>query len=296
MGKAPRGNQAPFAGEGEKMKHVVCFSGGLSSALVAAEVVHRFGPADTILLNHDIHPAVEDADIKRFKREVASALGVRITYANMPGWDTKDQFDVCVEAGAFKVGNGTALCTNRMKTKPFMEYLRDKFPNKDCIIYYGFDANEGHRIQRRSSFLGALGYRSDYPLAFWAGRKYLSAADLTFTDDYVYSNTVKPPCTYSQFKHANCIGCLKAKKQHWYVVYCTRKDLWAKAMRAEDEIGYSIQPEEYLADLDPLFSKMLAAGIMPTEHVQHQTFWADVRKKVNAPVEEQLELPCECWT
>lgn len=35
------------------MKHIVCFSGGHSSAIAAVEVVRKFGAEDTILLNHD---------------------------------------------------------------------------------------------------------------------------------------------------------------------------------------------------------------------------------------------------
>lgn len=74
------------------MKHVVCYSGGHSSALVAVEVVRRFGAEHVTLLNHDINASVEDADIKRFKLEVASHLGVQIQYANHPKWDTMDQW------------------------------------------------------------------------------------------------------------------------------------------------------------------------------------------------------------
>lgn len=69
------------------MKHIVCFSGGHSSAIAAVEVVRKFGAEDTILLNHDLCPRTEDADIKRFKKQVSDYLGVPITYANMPGWD-----------------------------------------------------------------------------------------------------------------------------------------------------------------------------------------------------------------
>ncbi len=106
------------------MKHIVCYSGGHSSALVAIEVVRKFCKEQTILLNHDIASSSEGSDIKRFKTEVANYLDIPITFCNAPGWETKDQFDVVIEAGAFKVGNGTALCTNRMKTRPFEEWLK----------------------------------------------------------------------------------------------------------------------------------------------------------------------------
>ena len=111
------------------MKHIVCFSGGHSSAIAAVEVVRKFGAEDTILLNHDLCPRTEDADIKRFKKEVSDYLGVPITYANMPGWDVKDQFDVCMEIKAFKAGaQSTAFCTNRLKTEPFHKWLSEHYP------------------------------------------------------------------------------------------------------------------------------------------------------------------------
>lgn len=68
------------------MKHIVCFSGGHSSAIAAVEVVRKYGAENTILLNHDLCPRTEDADIKRFKQEVSNYLGIPITYANMPVW------------------------------------------------------------------------------------------------------------------------------------------------------------------------------------------------------------------
>jgi hypothetical protein len=84
----------------------VCYSGGHSSALVAIEVVRRFGADGVVLLNHDINGRVEDADVKRFKREVAAFLGLPITYANHARVDEWDQFDVVMHARAFKVRNG----------------------------------------------------------------------------------------------------------------------------------------------------------------------------------------------
>lgn len=138
-------------------RHVVLFSGGHSSALVAVEVVRRFGPLGTVLLNHDINPSAEDADVKRFKREVADHVGLPITYANHARWSEWDQFDVLVDAGAFKVGNGSELCTARLKTEPFDRWLSAHCPPGSATLYYGFDAGETKRIQRRASILGARG-------------------------------------------------------------------------------------------------------------------------------------------
>ena len=42
------------------MKHIVCYSGGHSSALVAVEVVRKFGKENVVLLNHDINQLIGD--------------------------------------------------------------------------------------------------------------------------------------------------------------------------------------------------------------------------------------------
>lgn len=228
------------------MKHVVCYSGGHSSAMVAVEVVRKFGKENVILLNHDMAGHVETADIKRFKREIAEYLGLPITYANHKDLDEKqvDQFDVCIKAKAFKVGNQQEmLCTSRLKTEPFMKWLKENIDDvdltpeeiqelkdsddpipKDCIVYYGFDDTEPHRVQRKIGILAVQGYRSDYPCALWPKK-----------DRTIHSSEdigIRRPNSYDKFKHANCIGCLKAKKTHWYLVYLQRPDIFEKAKAA----------------------------------------------------------------
>lgn len=214
------------------MKHVVCYSGGHSSALVAIEVSRKYGNADLVLLNHDMAAHVEDAGIKRFKREVAAYIGVPVTYANR-GDGTEDQFDVCIQSKGFKGGNNV-LCTTRLKTEPFWKWLKDNVPDKNCVCYYGFDATEKQRVTRRVGIMANRGYKTDYPL-LWTERTIHSTKEIG----------IEPPLTYSTFKHANCIGCLKAGWQHWYVVYCTRKDIWEKAKNAEEEIGHAIHKDAH---------------------------------------------------
>lgn len=271
-------------------QHVVCYSGGHSSALVAIEVVRRYGKAHVTLLNHDINRRVEDPDVKRFKREVADYLGLPITYANHERVEEWDQFDVVMHARAFKVGKGPELCTAKLKTEPFERWLKHFAPPGSATIYYGFDENEGHRILRRSTFLAEMGYESAFPLAHWR-RTILSTKEIG----------IEPPLTYGVFKHANCVGCLKAGKQHWYIVFCTRPDIWARAKEAEDWIGYTIHDGVSLEELEPLFSAMRDAEVEPTEHIPQQTFWADAKRRVRLKVMQDLEptlvaKPCECAT
>lgn len=268
------------------MKHIVCFSGGHSSAIAAVEVARKYGAENTILINHDLCPRTEDEDIKRFKKEISDYIGVPITYANMPGWETKDQFDVCMDTNAFKLGTqSSALCTSRLKTEPFHRWLSEHYPVKppdvrdDVIISYGFDTNEPHRIQRRVGIMAVKGYRTEYPLT-WENRTIHDTEEIG----------IRRPRTYGIFNHANCIGCLKAGKQHWFIVYCLYPEIWEKAKQAEISIGYSILRQGFLSEFEDEFTKLKCKALPPTEKVKPQTFWAVARKLIK----EEDSLPCEC--
>ena len=267
------------------MKYVVCYSGGQSSALAAIETVRKHGAANTILLNHDISPAVEHADIKRFKAQVAEYLSIPITYANMPGYETLTPLKIAVELNGFQFRVGQALCTFKLKTEPFHKWLDENYPasidspNPDIVIVYGFDKNEPQRITRRAQILGTKGYKTAFPLAFWE-------QTIQSTEEV----GIPRPITYENQKHANCLGCLKAGRQHWYLVYCLDPLLFQEALDAEDAIGHSIIKGVYLAELLPKFEKMKARGIVPEDITNASTFWARVKRELN----EENTLPCEC--
>lgn len=268
------------------MKHIVCYSGGHTSAIASVESVRKYGRENVILLNHDINERVEDPDIKRFKKEVADYLNIPITYANMPGVEEKDQFDICIELGAFKYGiQSSALCTRELKTKPFHDWLKLNYPatppqvRDDVEIIYGFDMNEPQRITRRVGIMATMGYKTDYP-ALWQNRTIREIEEIGITR----------PKTYEIFNHANCKGCLKAGKQHWYIVYCLYPDIWEKAKQAEQEIGYSILRDKYLQELESEFEMLKNKTLPATEKIKPQKFWATARKYIS---EEDI-LPCEC--
>jgi len=282
------GNLDLFIEYDKRQKRIVCYSGGHSSAIVAIEVCRRYGSENVVLLNHDIAENVEDLDIKRFKREVADYLGKEIVFANiqdLEGDALPDQFDVCIKAGAFKVGSGSELCTSRLKTEPFYKWLSENTDPANTVIYYGFDPKEIRRIQRRSGILGSMGYRTDYPLALWKDRTIFNTGEIG----------IDPPLAYGKYKHANCKGCLKAGRLHWFITYCDRPDLFEKAKRAEDEIGYTILNGQSMESLEPTFRKLQEAGVEGNEHIGGVSFWSQVKRSgvLLEPDSEDLK-PCEC--
>lgn len=272
---------------GVAVQQIVCFSGGHSSALAAIETVRQYGKENVILLNHDISNKAEHEDIKQFKQDVADYLDLPITPANSTKYPECTPLEVCREIRCFT--NPTtqqALCTYELKTVPFQNWLKANHPtvrgkvNTDCKIIYGFDMTEQHRIQRRVGVMGAQGYLTDYPLACWKR-----------TIDCTEDIGIPRPRTYRIFKHANCFPCLKAGRQHWYIAYCLRRDLFDEAMEIEQDIGYSIIKGTFLEEFIPKFKEMQANGICPNDREQSQSFWARVE---NACPEQMTFLPCDC--
>ena len=303
------------------MKHIICFSGGQASAICAIEVVRKYGNENVILLNHNINSKVENKDIKRFKKEIADFLGLKITYANYNGIlndnEIPNQFEISIKKKGFKGKNNTEFCTYELKTKPFYKYLKDNFPDNNCIVYYGFDEKEFKRVERRKTILNDIQILSDFPLALWTSTNFESFKNYlikkgknanaiikieNFIDTSDFERTIfstnevniKPPNVYEVWKHANCIGCLKAGKQHWYCVYVNRNDIFEEAKEAEKIIGYSIMKSVFLKDLENDFEKMKKSGVPANEKIASNIFWktASIYTKKSS---EDL-FPCECWS
>lgn len=269
------------------MKHVICYSGGRSSSECALTVAKKHGAENVILLNHDINPTIEQACTKKLKQDVADYLGLDITYANHDDWDAATPVSVCVDAGAWKVAQGgkigDVLCTNRLKTAPFHKWLKENDLNGENCYVYGFDLDEPTRINNRSQIMGQMGYKTAFPMT-WSKDEIVTLEDIG----------IDPGKIYDVFNHSNCIGCLKAGWQHWYIVYCTRRDIWNEAKEGEDEIGYAIHKDKlgpvYLEDKEDLFEKMRLAGVVPTEKIKQQTFWSQAKKAVKEYEKELSDL------
>lgn len=277
------------------MIHIICYSGGWSSGTVAYEVRKRYPNDRVVLLNHNINPKYEDVAIKNFKRELAAALGLPITYANMNGIQDENlipsQFDIALKLGGFKQpGSGNALCTYYLKTLPFNQYLAAEFPLKDCVVYYGFDDDEQERIVRRDFILGQMGYKSDYPLARWPS-----------TIEDLSEIGIARPATYAYFRHGNCVGCLKAGLQHWYTTFVRRPDVYAEGVNAENVLGYTLLRRMEKGVFRPIsltelafsFQKMFDEGIEASEYTPRGPFLKAL-KKYGLQYVEDAKVSCEC--
>lgn len=273
------------------MKYVVCYSGGYSSATCAVRCVRRYGKENVILLNHNISSLVESEDVKRFKREVADFLGMEITYANRKNWEKATPIKVIKEIGYFHSRSRQVLCTYELKTKPFYDWIEENDPEHENIYMYGFDLDEQSRISKRVANMAKIDCKTDYPM-IWKG---------DFIDEILEAG-IQRPNEYLKFKHANCLGCLKAGWQHWYIVYCDARWIYDEVAEFEQEVAHSLHKDSdgtpvFLDDKREFFDEMIAAGIEGTEHVHHRKWWIDVKNKViankaNIPL-EQIDMFAE---
>ena len=128
--------------------------------------------------------------------------------------------------------------------------------------------------------MGASGYKTDYPLALWPDRTIHSTAEIG----------IRPPLSYDKFKHANCIGCIKAGWQHWYVIYCEYPHVWQELLDGEGAIGYPVHGFDFAEDKAEMFEQMKGAGIEPTEKTPSAQFWARAKKALAAQSAGQFDL------
>lgn len=264
------------------MRHIVCYSGGVESALVAIEVVRRYGRDNVVLLNHDISPEAEDDDIKQYKQDIADNLLLPVSPCNATEkFPHLDPLKACMDIKAFKVGKGTELCTCKLKTEPFMAVLKKVDP-AEAILYYGFTPEEEDRCARRLREMP--GWKIEFPL-LWPNRTIFDTAEIG----------IPKPAHYDIWKHGNCIGCLKAGWQHWYCVYVCRRDRWELAKEAEAFIGYAINRRSIdgksrpcrLIEREAEFEELRQAGLPATEWIDSHKFWAMARGLLK---EHQMEF------
>lgn len=123
------------------MKHIVMFSGGAASSVVAKIVADKY-PNETILLHTPTGAEHEDAD--RFRQQVADFIGLPITVeaANKTLWEM-------VESYKQVPNDGLPYCTERLKLIPQDRYLKKLEKQKESfIIYLGLGVDEWRRIQK----------------------------------------------------------------------------------------------------------------------------------------------------
>lgn len=224
------------------MKHLVMFSGGLSSACVLW-YIHQKYPAKTIALFTDT--LIEDDDLYRFNLEIIQRLykpelkEIIFNNLNIPDYSVIEKRKKYLEylrlkhtkfISEFKwlslqqtpfdifqkeklMGNSLFdPCSKILKRSLALKYIKLNYRPNNVRIYIGFDHDEPNRINKSKNYWQP--YRVDFPLAVFP---YIYEE---FTQWLVQNNIEIPQLYKKGFSHNNCGGfCVKAGQKQFFELH-----------------------------------------------------------------------------
>lgn len=194
----------------------VWFSCGAASAAAARLTINKYGRENVRVVNSPV--IEEDADNKRFLRDVQDWLGVEIETATNTAYPNASAREVW-EKRKFMSSPYGEPCTVELKKEA--RYLWEKANNPDWHVL-GFTVEERHRHERfilteRTNLL---------PILINAGMRKKDCLQM------VRDAGIELPAVYKVLEHANCIGCVKSKspsywndiRKHWPEVFADRAE------------------------------------------------------------------------
>ena len=202
------------------MLHVVKFSGGAASAVVAS-IVAKQNPGATVLLYHNTKTEPEDND--RFRRDVSHHLGLPITDIS-DGRDIWQLFD----DEKFLGNQRLTPCSKRLKQDMGDRWIRQNLP---CTVYYGFTSDEQDRADRVTVKMEMMGASAGFPLID------LGIPKKECLRRVVDCWEIALPEMYRWADHANCVPCVKGGLAYWGMVYRNARPAWDRAVAEEKRHG-----------------------------------------------------------
>ena len=225
------------------MKHIVKFSGGAASAVMAKLVIEEYGHKDVILLYSDTKSEHPDAD--RFRAEVCKYLEHEMTVVA----DGRDLWQLIDDNYAIP-GNFMPFCTRELKQVPSTRFLQSL--GEEYIEYLGFGPDEIRRAQRADARAAQEGKKCRYPLLEHGVSS--EECKRIIRDEW----KICLPDPYKYLKHNNCIPCFKAgSKGYWAAIAKHYPEQFEKACQAEEKWNYTVFKNMTLRDFDNTISKDL---------------------------------------
>ena len=211
---------------GGEMKHIVKFSGGAASAVVAKIVLDRHGKNDVILLYSDTRSEHPDAD--RFRAQVCDFLGKEMTVVA----DGRDIWQLIDDSHTLP-GNFMPFCTQRLKQRPSDRFLKTIAEEYTC--YLGFTVDEIRRAQRSAARSAANNELVGFPLL----DEGITASECKriIKEDW----RICLPEPYKYLQHNNCIPCFKSgSKKYWKLIAKHYPEQFEMACQKEEMWNYTV--------------------------------------------------------
>lgn len=212
------------------MKHIVKFSRGVTSAVMAEIVVKRYGKLDTLLVTHDT--LEEHEDTYRFGDDVAAYLGMPIIEIS----DGRSVTQVFRDEGM--LGNNTMTpCSRILKQEIGDRFIKTIIDSgDDAAVYVGMTEDEKRRLPGQREAYRKLGAEVYFPL-IEAGLDKDACKQIV-----IECWGLRLPSTYEHFDHANCLatGCVKGGLAYWGLMYLYNRSGWEQRAALEDEFQQTI--------------------------------------------------------
>ncbi|MBK3745686.1 phosphoadenosine phosphosulfate reductase family protein [Paraburkholderia aspalathi] len=183
-------------------KQIISFSGGAASFAAAHLAVEKYGRENVLLVFCDT--LIEDPDLYRFIEEGSRALGCELIKLQ----DGRDPWQVFLKE-KYMGNSRIAPCTVELKGKTFAKWLSKSYAPDECVIHFGFDWTEAHRLSKAQQ-----NWAPYTCVSLLNGPPYLSREQVfQIVDDY----DIELPRLYDLgFSHNNCGGfCVRAGQAHY---------------------------------------------------------------------------------
>jgi hypothetical protein len=204
-------------------RHVVMFSGGITSWATARRVAAQHGTDNMTLLFADT--LIEDDDLYRFLDEASADIGVAVT--RVCDGRTPQQVDV---DRRWLSNQRVAQCSLELKIKPCREWLEANTDPADTTVHVGTDWTELHRLP------GIVAGWKPWPVQ-------APLCDPPYVDKHGWiaearKAGIEPPRLYALgFEHNNCGGaCVRGGQAQWAHLLKVFPDRYAAAEAHEQRM------------------------------------------------------------
>ncbi|WP_405848049.1 hypothetical protein OG211_12135 [Streptomyces niveus] len=202
------------------MKHVVMWSGGITSWATARHVITKHGTASTTLLFADT--LVEDEDLYTFNEQASAQLGLPITRVA----DGRTPWQV-FEDKRWLGNTRIAQCAQELKQKVCADWVEEYCEQGSTVLYVGIDWSETHRLP--AIVKGWAPWTVEAPLTAppYQDKDQLRAEARA-------AGLIDPRLYRLGFAHNNCGGaCVKGGQAQWARLLDVFPERYARAEAAE---------------------------------------------------------------